>query len=96
MVTCAWQGTSIQRGKGSIFINSINRRHILYLISLAISLPLSIILLGINGLLAVASGIMVAGFFIVISKRIFGGVTGDIFGATNEIARMIALFALVW
>lgn len=96
MVTCAWQGTSLQRGKGSIFIDSMNKRHNLYLIALAASLFISAILLGLNGILAVTSGIVVGGLFIVISKRIFGGVTGDIFGATNEIARMIALFALVW
>ena len=96
MVTCAWQGTSIQRGKGSIFIDSMKKRHSLYLISLAASLFMSAMLLGLNGILAVTSGIVVGGFFIVLSKRIFGGVTGDIFGATNEIARMIALFALVW
>ncbi|MBE0513246.1 adenosylcobinamide-GDP ribazoletransferase, partial [Candidatus Bathyarchaeota archaeon] len=96
MVTCAWQGTSLQRGKGSIFIDSMKERHSLYIISLAASLLVSTMLLGLNGILAVASGMVVGGFFIVLSKRIFGGVTGDIFGATNEIARMIALFALVW
>jgi len=96
MVTCAWQGTSIQRGKGSIFIDSMKKRHSLYLISLAASLFMSAMLLGLNGILAVTSGMVVGGLFIVLSKRIFGGVTGDIFGATNEIARMIALFALVW
>jgi len=96
MVTCAWQGTSLQRGKGSIFVDSMKDRHSLYLMSLAVSLFMSVMLLGLNGMLAVTSGIVVGGFFIVLSKRIFGGVTGDIFGATNEIARMIALFALVW
>jgi adenosylcobinamide-GDP ribazoletransferase len=96
MVTCAWQGTSLQRGKGSIFIDSMKKRHSLYLISLAASLFMSAILLGLNGILAVTSGMAIGGLFIGISKRIFGGVTGDIFGATNEIARMIALFTLVW
>jgi len=96
MVTCAWQGTSLQKGKGSIFIDSMKDGHGLYLISLAVSLFMSTMLLGLKGILAVASGMGVGVFFIVLSKRIFGGVTGDIFGATNEIARMIALFALVW
>lgn len=96
MVTCAWQGTSLQRGKGSIFVDSIKERHSLYLISLVASLLVGAMLLGLNGILAVASGMVVGGLFVVLSKRIFGGVTGDIFGATNEIARMIALFALVW
>jgi len=96
MVTCAWQGTSLQKGKGSIFIDSMKDGHGLYLISLAVSLFMSTMLLGLKGILAVTSGMGVGVFFIVLSKRIFGGVTGDIFGATNEIARMIALFALVW
>jgi adenosylcobinamide-GDP ribazoletransferase len=96
MVTCAWQGTSLQKGLGSIFIDSMKKRHSLYLISLAASLLMSAMLLGLNGILAVTLGIVIGGFFIVLSKKIFGGVTGDIFGATNEIARMIALFAVVW
>lgn len=95
MVTCAWQGTSIKRGKGSIFVDSMKRRHSLYLISLAISLFVGATVLGVNGVLAVSLGIAVGGVFIVFSKRIFGGMTGDIFGATNEIVRMIALFVLV-
>jgi len=96
MVTCAWQGSSQQRGLGSIFIDSMRKRHGLYLVSLVTSLFIGGVLLGLEGMLAVTLGIAVGGLMIVLSKRIFGGVTGDIFGATNEIARMIALFALVW
>ena len=96
MVTCAWQGTPLQRGKGSSFVDSMKKRHSLYLISLTVSLFVGAMLLGVNGILAVATGVVVGGVFIVLSRRIFGGVTGDIFGATNEIARMIALSTLVW
>jgi len=74
----------------------MKKRHSLYLISLTVSLFFGVMLLGVNGILAVATGVVVGGVFIVLSKRIFGGVTGDIFGATNEIARMIALSTLVW
>ncbi len=96
MVTCAWQGSSPQMGLGSIFIDSMKRKHSLYLVSLTISILIGTLLLGLQGLLAVTSSIAVGGLMIVISKRIFGGVTGDIFGAANEITRMTALFALVW
>ena len=96
MVTCAWQGSSPQKGLGSIFIDSMRKKHSLYLLSLVISMPITLLLLGLNGLLAVTSGIAVGGIMIVLSKRVFGGVTGDIFGAANEISRMIALFVLVW
>jgi adenosylcobinamide-GDP ribazoletransferase len=96
MVTCAWQGSSLQKGLGSIFIDSMKKKHSLYLVSLVISMLIGVLLLGLKGVLAVTLGIVVGGLMIVSSKKIFGGVTGDIFGATNEIARMIALFALVW
>jgi adenosylcobinamide-GDP ribazoletransferase len=96
MVTCAWQGSSPQKGLGSIFIDSMGKKHSLYLFSLVISISISALLLSLKGVLAVSFGIVAAGLMIVLSKRVIGGVTGDTFGATNEIARMIALFALVW
>jgi adenosylcobinamide-GDP ribazoletransferase len=96
MVTCAWKGSPLQKGLGSIFINSMNNRHSLYLASLIISMFVGVLFFGLNGVLAIASGIVVGMFMIASSKRIFGGVTGDILGATNEIARMIALFILLF
>lgn len=95
MVTCAWQGSSPQKGLGSLFIDSMRKRHSLYLISLLFSLAISVFLLGLKGLLAVALGIILGGLMIALSMRVFEGVTGDILGATNEIARMITLLALM-
>jgi adenosylcobinamide-GDP ribazoletransferase len=101
MVTTAYQGTSPpqrledKRGKGRSFIDFMNKNHGLYAVSLAISLAVSIPFFGIIGVLPVVSGILVGAFMIVLGKRVFGGVNGDIFGATNEIARMFALLVLV-
>lgn len=101
MVTTAWQGTSPpqsleeKRGKGRTFIDFMRKNHGLYAISLSISLVASIGLLGLRGALAVASGIVVGGFMIIVGKKLFGGVNGDIFGATNEVARVFTLFVLV-
>jgi adenosylcobinamide-GDP ribazoletransferase len=101
MVTTAWQGTSPpqsledKRGKGRSFIEFMNKNHGLYAVSLAISLAISIPLFGIMGVLSVVAGILVGAFMIVLGKRVFGGVNGDVFGATNEIARMFALLVLV-
>jgi len=101
MVTTAWQGTSPpqrledKRGKGRSFIDFMRKNHGLYAISLIISLVVSIALFGLIGVLAVAAGILVGGFMIILGKQVFGGVNGDIFGATNEIARMVALLVLV-
>jgi adenosylcobinamide-GDP ribazoletransferase len=96
MVTCAWQGSSLRKGLGSIFIDSMKNKHGLYLIALVFSMLIGVLLSGLQGGLAVTLGIVVGGLMVVSSKRIFGGVNGDVFGATNEIGRMIALFALVW
>jgi adenosylcobinamide-GDP ribazoletransferase len=101
MVTTAYQGTSPpqrledKRGKGRSFIDFMRKNHGLYAVSLAISLAVSIPLFGLVGVLPVAAGILTGGFMIVLGKKVFGGVNGDIFGATNEIARMFALLVLV-
>ncbi|MDG6223393.1 MAG: adenosylcobinamide-GDP ribazoletransferase [Candidatus Bathyarchaeota archaeon] len=102
MVTTAWQGTSPpenleeKRGKGRSFIDFIRKNNKLYTIALTISLAFSVPLFGLTGVFAVAAGILVGAFMIVLGKRVFGGVNGDIFGATNEVARMCALFVVVF
>jgi adenosylcobinamide-GDP ribazoletransferase len=55
----------------------------------------SIALLGVNGVFAVAAGVLVGFVMIFVGKQVFEGVNGDVFGATNEIARMVVLFVLV-
>lgn len=102
MVTTGYQGTSPpprfyehRWEKGRNFIESIKSKHGLYAISLTISLAVSFALLGFGGVLAVASGMLVGGVMIFLGKQVFGGVNGDVFGATNEIARMVALFVIL-
>ncbi len=101
MVSTAWQGISPpqtledKRGKGRNFIDFMRKNNKMYAISLIISIFIAIALCGLCGLFAVIAGILVGVFMILLAKQTFGGVNGDIFGATNEIARMIALFVLV-
>jgi len=102
MVTTGWQGISPpprfyenRWEKGRNFIEHIKKKHGLYAISLTISLAVSIALFGLDGVLAVAVGILVGGIMILVGKHVFEGVNGDVFGATNEIARMVVLFVLV-
>ena len=59
------------------------------------SLAVGIALCGLGGVLAVVAGMLVGYVMIIVGKQVFGGVNGDVFGATNEIARMITLFVLV-
>jgi adenosylcobinamide-GDP ribazoletransferase len=101
MVTTAWKGTSPpqrleeKRGKGRSFIDFMRNNHGLYLISLTFSCVVGIVFFGLSGALAVLAGILVGVLMIILGKQLFGGVNGDIFGATNEIARMGALLVLV-
>lgn len=101
MVTTAWQGKSPpqfledKRGKGRSFIEFMRKNNRLYAISLIFSLAISVALFDLGGVIAVVAGMLTGGFMIFLGNRIFGGVNGDIFGATNEIARMVALFVLV-
>jgi adenosylcobinamide-GDP ribazoletransferase len=101
MVTTAWQGTSPpehledKRGKGRSFIEFMNKNNGLYAISLIISFVVSTSLFGLSGVFALVAGMLIGGVMIIVANRVFGGVNGDIFGATNEIARMVALFVLV-
>ena len=102
MVTTGWQGTSPSPSfyenrweKGRSFIDSIKNKHDKYAISLIISFVFSFAFFGFAVIFIVGSGILVGCVMIVVGKHIFGGVNGDIFGATNEIARMIALFVIL-
>ncbi|MFA5364031.1 MAG: adenosylcobinamide-GDP ribazoletransferase [Candidatus Bathyarchaeia archaeon] len=101
MVTSAWQGQSPpqrledKRGKGRSFIDYMNKNNKLYVVSLLISGVAGVALFGVWGILPLVAGILVGAIMIVLGKHVFGGVNGDIFGATNEIARMAALFVLV-
>lgn len=50
------------------------------------------------GAVAVVAGVFAAGVVFRVARRRLGGVNGDIFGAANEIARLVALHAgvVVW
>lgn len=50
--------------------------------------------MGILGLLAVISALAVGMAFINIGERHFGGVSGDVMGASNEVARIVALLLM--
>jgi len=47
------------------------------------------------GLILFASSIVLTMFLVGISTRSFGGVTGDVLGATNELTRLASLLIFV-
>jgi len=65
------------------------------LVSLAIAFGVAIPLLWVSGAIAVSAAILTSLVMVLISHRHFKGVTGDVLGATNELARMVVVVVLV-
>jgi adenosylcobinamide-GDP ribazoletransferase len=97
MVVGAWAGKAAHQGMASSFLESMhgNKGHIRLVTALAISFGIATPLLGLPGVIAVLSAIFASLVIVGISLRNFKGVTGDVLGATNELARMVSLVALL-
>ncbi len=92
MVTIAWLGKPTHTGLGSIFLeNAKKRRNIIaYLIAFLIVFPL----LNLNGIWVIFISVLLGVFMTKVARSIFGGVSGDMIGATNETVRAISLVFL--
>lgn len=64
-------------------------------VGLFIAFGIAVCLLRIVGFVAVIAGLAVALVLIGVSNRHFDGVTGDVFGAGNELARLASLIAIL-
>ncbi len=103
MVTIVWAGKPSHKGLGSIFLAKAkkNLNAVAYLIAPLIAFPvfaiLGNLLLGVIAIGVVLSSVPVAFGMRLVSDKVFGGVSGDMIGATNETARAVALvlFAVV-
>ncbi len=103
MVTIVWVGKPSHKGLGSIFLAKAKKKlnYVAYAISALIVFPVFYFLA--SPLLAVAAvalvfvSIPVAFLMNRVSNAVFGGVSGDMIGATNEVSRAVTLilFAVV-
>jgi adenosylcobinamide-GDP ribazoletransferase len=97
MVTIVWVGKPTHKGLGSIFLAKAKKKlnFIAYGLSALIIYPLFAYLLNpLLGLVSVATvllSIPVAFVMEKVSEKVFGGVSGDTIGATNEVARAVTL-----
>mgnify|MGYP002345971934 CR=1 FL=1 len=89
MICFAALSTSLQKGFGQIMIERTESRQFIF--GLAISSILCAAALGPLGLAALAASQAAAYYMVLVAKWNFGGATGDGIGATNEIARVVAL-----
>jgi adenosylcobinamide-GDP ribazoletransferase len=97
MVIGAWAGKAVHEGMSSSFLTAMygHAGDARLVAALAISFALAIPLLQLKGFITMAAGIITSLIMVAISHRHFKGVTGDVLGATNELARMASLIALV-
>jgi adenosylcobinamide-GDP ribazoletransferase len=103
MVTIVWVGKPSHKGLGSIFLSKAKKKlnAVAYLTTVLVVFPLFAFignpLMGLVGVGIVLVSVPVAFVMKKVSENVFGGVSGDMIGATNEVARAVALvlFAVV-
>lgn len=97
MVYVAWAGKSAHRGMNTVFVDAMHghRRNSKMAVSLIILLLVSAPLLHQTGLMVTLVTVLVTVILVVVADRNFGGVTGDVMGATNEISRLISLLTII-
>ena len=94
MVLMAGLGNSASIGSNSPFIDSMKDKKRLLIAGILTIIPL-IVIGEINGLIVYASGIIVTMFLVGLSTKSFGGITGDVMGASNELTRLSSLLIFV-
>lgn len=89
IVTIAVVGKPTHRGLGSIFLESAKRKRsiIAYFIATLITIPL----LGFVGVGIILTSVLFGVLMGLVGKSVFGGVSGDMMGATNEVVRAAVL-----
>jgi adenosylcobinamide-GDP ribazoletransferase len=97
MVVMAWVGRSAHEGMNTYFVNAMHGqyRNLRLIVALFIAFSIAFSLLTAVGFTAAIAGLVVALVIVGISNRHFKGVTGDVFGAGNELARLGSLIAIL-
>jgi adenosylcobinamide-GDP ribazoletransferase len=97
MVVMARAGKAVHEGMNTSFLSFMHGSHgtARLLLGLLISLAIALPLLHWVGALVILAGVLTSLVMTFIAHRNFNGVTGDVFGATNELARLVSLIALL-
>ncbi len=96
MVLAASFGKSAYRGTGTIFTKTMQSKHwTTRTVPIIFALAVGFWSMGFAGLLTVSFGLLACPVIVAISYRSFGGLTGDVFGALNDLTRLTTLLAVV-
>jgi adenosylcobinamide-GDP ribazoletransferase len=87
MVLLASMGPSAWEGSNTDFVNSMKDRKKL-VIAAAITIGSIAVLQSNAGFLALGAAVILTLIILAVSRHSFGGISGDIMGATNEITRV--------
>lgn len=92
VVTAIYMGPSSHEGMGSLFVEQSSR--VKLLAAIGISVVAAALLTGLM-FPVVLVGIIAGAWVAMRARRDLGGVSGDVFGAANELGRLAALFGWV-
>jgi adenosylcobinamide-GDP ribazoletransferase len=97
MVVAAWAGKSVHQGMNSPFLEAMHGRkgNLRLIVALVISFLIGVVLLRFAGIFVVLAAVVTGLVMVAVAHKHFNGVTGDVFGATNELARLVCVVVLL-
>ena len=97
MVLEARTGKAAHRGMSTVFVRAMHteKRDLRVLLSVLLLFLISISALHTIGILVICVAIAVPSTMSLLSEKAFGGITGDVMGATNELTRLTSLVIIL-